>query len=240
MEFDNNSEQNVRSRDVEPELERERVEECRRYPERQRYPPVRFGIDEYADTVMTECLEKDHIGEPSNIEEALTSDLAEEWKRAADVEYQSLVDNETWELVELPCNQKTIGCKWVFKAKRGGEEKVERFKARLVAKGYAQKYGVDYDETFSPVVRFSSIRLLLAFAIQNDMLIHQMDVVTAFLNGKLKEEIYMQQPPGYSEQGKEHLVCKLRKSLYGLKQSPRCWNTAFREHMESANFKEYS
>ena len=80
--------------------------------------------------------------------------------------------------------------------------------------------------------------MLFTFAIQNDTLIHQMDVVTAFLNGKLKEEIYMQQPPGYSEQGKEHLVCKLRKSLHGMKQSPRCWNTAFREHMESIHFKQ--
>ena len=107
-----------------------------------------------------------------------------------------------------------------------------------MAKGYGQTYGENYDETFSPVVRFSSIRSLLAFAIQNDMLIHQMDVVTAFLNGKLKEEIYMQQPPGYVEQGKEHLVCKLKKSLYGLKQSPRCWNTAFREYMESIHYKQ--
>ena len=78
---------------------------------------------------MTECLDQDQIGEPSNIEQALTSNLAEEWKRAADVEYQSLVDNETWELVELPCNQRPIGCKWVFKAKRGGDRKVKHFKA---------------------------------------------------------------------------------------------------------------
>ena len=102
----------MRTRDIEPELER--VEECRHYPERKWYPPVHFGTDDYADKVMTECLDKDHIGELSNIEEALTSDLAEEWKRAADVDYQSLVDNEMWELVELPCSQQPIGCKWVF------------------------------------------------------------------------------------------------------------------------------
>ena len=156
VEFNNRSVE-----DVEPEVEQ--VEECRRYPERQRCPPVRFGLDEYADTVVTECLDNNQINEPSTIEEALKSDFAEEWKWAADAEYQSLVENETWELVELPCNRKPIGYKWVFKAKRGGDGKVERFKARLVAKGYAQKYGVDYDETFSPVVRFSSIRTLLAF-----------------------------------------------------------------------------
>ena len=231
VEFDNGSEEDVESRDSELDLGQE--EECRRYPEWQRLPPTRFGIDEYADTVTTECT--DQITEPSTIQEASEN---REWKRAADTEYQSLMENETWELVKLPSNQKSIGCKWVFKAKRGEDSKVERLKARLVAKGCSQTYGENYDETFSPVVRFSSIRTLLAFAIQIDMLIHQMDVVTAFLNGKLKEEICMQQPPGYVEQGKEHLVCKLKKSLYGLKQSPRCWNTAFREYMESIHYKQ--
>ena len=111
-------------------------------------------------------------------------------------------------------------------------------KARLVAKGYAQKYGIDYDEIFSPVVRFSSIRFLIAFAVQHDMLIHQMDVETAFLNGKLGEEIYMQQPEGYVKPGEKYLVCKLEKSLYGLKQSSRCWNKAFRESVENIGFTQ--
>ena len=101
----------------------------------------------------------------------------------------------------------------VFKLKHAADGTVERFKARLVAKGYAQKYGIDYDETFSPVLRFSSIRLLLAFAAQNDSLIHQMAEETAFLNSKLDEEIYIQQPEGYVKPGEEHLVCKLEKSL---------------------------
>ena len=117
--------------------------------------------------------------------------------------------------------------------KKGSDGSVQRYKARLVAK---EKYGLDYDETFAPVVRYSSIRTLLAFAIQNDM-IHQMDAITAFLNGIL-EEIYMKQPPGYVQKWKEHLVCKLNKSLYGLKQSPRCWNKAFREYMDSINFTQ--
>ncbi len=105
-----------------------------------------------------------------------------------------------------------------------------------MAKGFLQKYGIDYDETFSPVVRFSSICALLAYGVSRQMLIHQMDVVTAFLNGTLDEEIYMQQPEGYVEPGKEELVCRLKKSLYGLKQSPRCWNNAFKEFMLSLGF----
>ena len=107
-----------------------------------------------------------------------------------------------------------------------------------MAKGYTQKPGEDYDETFSPVVRYSSIRTLLAFAIQHGMIIHQKDVVTAFLNGILDEDIYMEQPPGYIKKGEEHLVCKLKRSLYGLKQSSRCWNTVFKQYMESINFKQ--
>ena len=115
---------------------------------------------------------------------------------------------------------------------------MERYKARLVARGFSQKYGIDYEETFAPVVRFASIRALLAYAVQNDMLIHQMDVVTAFLNGTLEEEIYMSQPDGYIKSGEEHLVCRLKKSIYGLKQSPRCWNQAFSEYLKSIDFAQ--
>ena len=101
------------------------------------------------------------------------------------------MNNETWELVNLPENRKPIGCKWVFRVKYDGKGEVKSFKGRLVAQGFSQKYGIDYDEVFSPVAQFSSIRTLLAFAVKRRMLIHQMDVVTAFLNGDLKEEIYM-------------------------------------------------
>ena len=227
------------SYEEEPEKSPEQLEEPRR-SERQRRPPTRYGFSEYADTARVDHLAYNacQILEPKTIEEALAGKHAKEWKAAADSEYESLVENETWELVELPQDREAIGCKWVFKVKHTSDGKVERFKGRLVAKGYSQKYGIDYDETFSPVVRFSSIRALLAFAVQNNMLIHQMDVVTAFLNGELSEEIYMQQPDGYAIRGQEHLVCKLRKSLYGLKQSPRCWNAAFREYMELIGFNQ--
>ena len=224
--------------------EQQKPQEVRRSSERQKRPPIRYGRDEYADMATVEnqvqhvAYNVCQIPEPKSMEEALQSEYSKEWKTAAGMEYQSLIDNETWDLVELPQGRKPVGCKWVFKVKHRNDGRVERFKGRLVAKGYAQKYGIDYDETFSPVVRFSSIRALLAYAVQNDMLIHQMDVVTAFLNGTLSEEIYMQQPDGYVVPGKEHLVCRLKKSLYGLKQSPRCWNTAFREHLEQIGFKQ--
>lgn len=141
-------------------------------------------------------------------------------------------------MVEPLENCKPIGSKWVLKVKHTSDEKIECFKGRLVAKGYAKKFGVDYDETFSPVVRFTAIQALLAYAVQNDMLIHQMDVVTVFLNRTVEEDIYMSQPDGYVKPRNEHLVCKLKKSLYGLKQSPRCWNTVIQDHMRKSGFKQ--
>ena len=139
-------------------------------------------------------------------------------------------------MVELPPGRKAITCKWVFKVKHDENGKIDRFKGRLVAKGFLQNYGIEFDETFSPVVRFTSIRALLAFAVSRNMFIHQMDVVTAFLNGTLDEDIYMEQPEGYVVPGKENLVCHLKKSLYGLKQSPQCWNRSFKEFMISQGF----
>ena len=139
-------------------------------------------------------------------------------------------------MVELPPGRKAITCKWVFKVKHDENDKIDRFKGRLVAKGFLQKYGIEFDETFSPVVRFTSIRALLAFAVSRNMFIHQMDVVSASLNGTLDEDIYMEQPEGYVVPGKENLVCHLKKSLYGLKQSPRCWNRSFKEFMISQGF----
>ena len=200
-------------------------------PDRQRRPPVRFGIDEF----VTHCAHRTcEIAEPRTMKEALSSDQANKWKAAADEEIQSLMENETWDLVKLPPGRKPVGCKWVFKVKHKESGEVERFKCRLVAKGYSQSYGIDYEETFSPVVRFNSIRTLLAWAVQHGMIIHQMDVVTAFLNGKLEEEIYMEQPEGYSKS--RDLVCQLRKSIYGLKQSPRCWNKELQEYLTSIGF----
>ncbi|KAE8297894.1 Copia protein Gag-int-pol protein Copia VLP protein Copia protease [Larimichthys crocea] len=215
------------------------VTEAPRECGRIRKAPKRYGYEEFADIVTVEhyanvC----SVKEPTTMKEAMLSSNAKEWKEAADLEYESLLENETWDLVELPKDRKPIGQRWVFKVKHHSDGEVERYKCRLVAKGYSQNYGVDYDETFSPVVRFSSIRTLLSFAVQNNLHVHQMDVVTAFLNGHLEEEIYMEQPDGYIKPGQEHLVCKLKKSIYGLKQSPRCWSKTFTESMKDIGFNQ--
>ena len=131
-----------------------------------------------------------------------------------------------------------MGSKWVFKQKTDAEGSVVRHKARLVAQGYSQKFGLDYDETFCPVVRFESIRTVIALAAQHELQLQQMDVMTAFLNGKLQEEVYMKQPEGFVAQGKENLVCRLKRSIYGLKQSPRCWNTVLNRKLQEMGFAQ--
>src|SRR5579875_2010750 len=131
--------------------------------------------------------------------------------------------NGTWKLAPLPKDRKSVGCKWVFKTKKDALGNVMRYKARLVARGFSQVEGVDFNETFAPVAKFSTIRCILALGAAMDLEMHQMDVKTAFLNGELEEDIYMDQPQGFVQRGKENLVCKLKKSLYGLRQSPRAW-----------------
>ena len=138
----------------------------------------------------------------------------------------------------MPDGFKPTGCKWIYKRKRGADGRVETFKARLVAKGYTQKEEVDYKETFSPVAMLKSIRILLSIAAALDYEIWQMDFKTAFLNGDLEEEIYMSQPDGYAQEGQEHKVCKLLKSIYGLKQASRSWNLKFDETIKSYGFQQ--
>ena len=138
--------------------------------------------------------------------------------------------------MDLPGNIKPIGCKWVYKRKRGLDGRVETFKARLVAKGYTQKEGIDYEETFSPVAMLKSIRILLSIAAHLDYEIWQMDVKTAFLNGHLEEDIYMMQPDGFVAKNQEQRVCKLQKSIYGLKQASRNWNIRFDQAIKAFGF----
>jgi hypothetical protein len=163
--------------------------------------------------------------EPRTVQEALARSDGDKWKAAIDEEMASLNKNHTWELVDMPKNRNLVSCKWVFKVKSSG-----RYKARLVARGFSQEYGLDYSETYAPVARFSSIRLMLALAARHGLRMQQMDVQTAFLYGDLKEEIYMEQPDGYVEGNR---VCRLRKSLYGLKQAPRVWNQVIDQFFKS-------
>ena len=161
---------------------------------------------------------------------------SEMWKRAAESEMQSIKQNKTWELTALPPGRQAIGCKWVFALKLKADGSIDRHKARLVAKGFSQVEGIDFDETFAPVARLSSIRALLALGAHYDWEIHQMDVRTAFLNGDLDEEIYMAQPEGFVQRGQENLVCKLTKALYGLKQAGRQWYQKMHQALVELNF----
>lgn len=134
--------------------------------------------------------------------------------------------NDTWELSDLPEGRKPVGVKWVFKIKTDEKWDPVRYKARLVAQGFSQKFGVDYDEVFVPVARSTTFRMLLSLAGAKGYEVRHYDVTSAFLNGHLKEEIYLRQPPGF-EKGNQ--VCKLKKSLYGLKQAAKVWNEALHE-----------
>ena len=153
-------------------------------------------------------------------------------------ELHSMYSNQVWDLVKAPKGIKPIGCKWVYKRKRGIDGKVETFKARLVAKGYTQKEGIDYEETFSPIAMLKSIRILLSIAAHYDYEIWKMDVKTAFLNGNLDKEIYMMQPKGFITKNQEHMVCKLKRSIYGLNQASRSWNIRFDQAIKSFGFEQ--
>lgn len=196
-----------------------------RRSEREKRAPVYYGMSSRVTTI-----------EPLTVNEALSSPDKEKWLGAMKNEMESLSTSEVWDLVELPKGRNAVGCKWVFKTKVNEDGSLNRFKARLVAQGFSQKHGLDYDQTFSPVVRPESVRTLLALATQKHLKLHQMDVTTAFLNGELHEEIYMKQPEGFVTEGREKLVCKLKRSLYGLKQSPRCWNQTLDSELKKMGF----
>lgn len=191
--------------------------------------PSRY--DDYVDddVFVAECQE------PLSYKEAIESKEAAEWKKAMDEEMEALSKNQVWELVNAPKNQEVVDNKWTFKLKRDADGNLLRHKARLVARGFSQRKGIDYTETFSPVVRFDSIRAMLAVAADEGMHLQQFDVKTAFLYGDIEENIFMKQPQGYDDETGR--VCKLKRSLYGLKQSSRCWNQRFTKFLEKFNLE---
>ncbi|CAM8966649.1 unnamed protein product [Rhodiola kirilowii] len=158
--------------------------------------------------------------DPKTFDEAMKSQYVSFWKEVINDEMDSIIGNNTWILVDLPPAHKPLGNKWIFRKKMKVDGTIDKFKARLVIQGFRQKYGMDYFDTNAPVARISTIRSLIALASIHKLLVHQMDVKTAFLNDDLEDEIYMKQPEGFVMPGQEHKVCKLVKSLYGLKQAP--------------------
>ncbi|GJS60500.1 zinc finger, CCHC-type containing protein [Tanacetum coccineum] len=161
-----------------------------------------------------------------------------QWMKAMRAKIDSIEKNQTWTLTRLPPNQKVIGLKWVFKLKRDASGTVTKHKERLVAKGYVQQQGVDFEDEFAPVARMELIRLLLALAAKENWIVHHLDVKSAFLNGELKEEVYVTQPTGFEVKGKKEMVYKLHKALYGLRQAPRSWNAKLDKVLKELGFRK--
>lgn len=204
-----------------------------RRSERERRAPERYGdwATEAHFALSAQAFVED---DPISIAQAKQRSDWKQWEKAINEEHSSLMKNDTWTVCHLPKGRKAISSKWVFKLKRTSNGDIDKYKARVVARGFSQLAGFDYNETYAPVAKLTTLRILLSIAAQLNLKVHQMDVKGAFLNGDLSEEIYMNLPEGF-EQG--DLVCKLNKSLYGLKQASRNWNDKFNRFMLKLGFK---
>jgi hypothetical protein len=188
-------------------------------------------------------LSESDVDEPKSYKEAVQSKYAAQWMKAFEEEYQSIIENKSWELVlrsQIPTNSNVIGHKWIGKYKPGYGEVPARFKDRLTAVGCRQRYGIDFDETFAPVPRSKTVRATLSLMANLDMDIIQIDIKTAFLNATLDKPVYMTQPEGFIEPDKEDHVCRLPKALYGTKQAPRLWNKRLEEAIRKFGLKPIS
>lgn len=201
-----------------------------RYPHRDVRPPIRYGFDEFAAAA-----EMDSSSTPRNYKQAMECEEREEWTSAMQREMDSLKDMRTWTLVVLPKGKRAIKGGWVFRLKRDSAGRVIQYKARYVARGYAQQPGVDYFETFAPVAKIKSLRFVLALAVQFNLALHQVDFASAYLFGELEEEVYIEQPEGFDTG--DGRVCKLSKSLYGLKQAGRVWNKLLNSTLLQLGFR---
>ncbi|KAJ9556017.1 hypothetical protein OSB04_010631 [Centaurea solstitialis] len=195
---------------------------------------VRQEPDRYLGFLVSQ--DEGDLNEPTSYGEAVSGSESEQWQEAMEAEMQSMYDNQVWELTDLPQHCRAVGRKWVFKKKTDMDGNVHTFKARLVAKGFTQTHGIDYDETFSPVAMLKSIWILMAISAYFNYEIWQMDVKTAFLNGKLTKDVYMQQPEGFVDPKNPNKICKLPKSIYGLKQASRSWNLHFDVRIKEFGF----
>ena len=214
-----------------------------RYPTRERKPPSYLGVytqedsgDDDSTLITVDYCYRAVCGVPLTFKEAMVSPQSDKWKRAMDEEMQSLEENQTFTLTKLPEGRKTVGGRWVYSIKEDNDGR-EQYKARFVAKGYSQRAGIDYGETFSPTANLTSVRVVMQKAAQENLILHQMDVKTAYLHAPIDRDIYMDQPEGYEKVG-ENLVCKLEKSLYGLKQSGRNWNEMLHKCLINDNFTQ--
>ena len=194
---------------------------------------IRSAPDFYGHAMNVMVVESD---DPATYDEAMMSPDSDKWLEAMKFEMGSMYENQVWTLVDLPNDRKAVENKWIFKKKTDANGNVTVYKARLVAKGFRQIQGVDYDETFSPVAMLKSVRIMLAIAAFFDYEIWQMDVKTAFLNGNIEEELYMIQRKGFVDPKDVNKVCKLQRSIYGLKQASRSWNLCFDEMIKSFGF----
>ena len=175
--------------------------------------------------------------DPKDFMEAVNSSDADQWLQAMKEELDSINKNDVWDLVDLPKERKVIGCKWVLKKKLKVDGSLDKYKAKLVAKGFTQQPGIDFVDTYSPVAKFTSIRILMSVVAKMDLELHQLNVKMAFLNGELKEDIYMVQPDGFQVKGYAYKICKLKRSLYGLKQSSRQWYLKFHQAILEIGFE---
>ena len=181
-----------------------------------------FDYSYYSHSFTSFLTSISNLREPLSYKEAVSDPL---WQIAMAEELTTLHQTHTWDLVQLPQGKRAIGSRWIYKIKTKSDGSVERYKAKLVAKGYSQEYGMDYEETFAPVAKMTTIRMLIVVASVQKWHISQLDVKNVFLNGNLHEEVYLQPPPGVPHKHGE--VCLLRKALYGLKQAPRAWFEKF-------------
>jgi hypothetical protein len=206
---------------------------------RQRSPaPTEYVYIPLVDAVEY-ALSTDITIEPRTLAEALTRPDADKYVESAIEEVKAHLDNGTWTVVRLPKGKRAIGSRWVFKIKRNADGSVDRYKGRIVAKGYSQREGVDYTETFAPTARFGALRAVIALAALEDMELESIDIATAFLNGVIDAEVYMQKPEGVEIPGHEgpEWVLKLLKALYGIKQGPRCWSKRLHTVMTDIGFR---
>jgi hypothetical protein len=190
--------------------------------------PKRFSS--YA-AYMTKLLDE----EPTTFEEAIQKG---KWKEAMAEEHQSIVKNDVWEIVPRPKEKSMVTSKWVDKIKHAADGSVDKYKARFVARGFSQKEGEDYDETFAPVARYTSIRAIISLAASMGWNLHQMDVKTDSLNGTIEEEVYIEQPQGFEVHSRDTHVCRLKKALYGLKQAPRAWYARMDSYLTRLGFSK--